>query len=198
MLCRLGYQIAWHPRPVRLSLPAHLVGDRRAVACRDGRTRRRTSASVRRPCRPHASAHHPGPKPGGTSGCGSSGRASEAGATAGSPDSVHRGAAARERMARGSGTGAARIGHGHGGAGGAGCVGEDPEVPDLRLPDGPGTEGPEAPADAPAASVRRPPELTRKLAEEMWAKEPGLTQVEVARRLSISDRQLRYVMNAAT
>lgn len=59
-------------------------------------------------------------------------------------------------------------------------------------------KAPEAPAETPAPSVRRPRELTRKLAEDMWAKEPGLTHVEVARRLSISDRQLRYVMNAAT
>ena len=54
------------------------------------------------------------------------------------------------------------------------------------------------PADAELPSSRRPPHLTRTLAEELMSQYPDMTKKDVADKLGISDRQLRNVMNGAS
>lgn len=51
---------------------------------------------------------------------------------------------------------------------------------------------------APEVKPRRTAEETRKLASELAAAEPELTQAQIAARLQISDRQLRNVLNPST
>lgn len=50
---------------------------------------------------------------------------------------------------------------------------------------------------APAKATRRPAEQTRQLAADLMDAEPGITRAEVARRLKVTPRRLRDVLNEA-